>query len=257
VADINDFTVKRLDPGTGRLQARIATAAGPCGMAYGAGSIWVEDYTASAVTRIEVATNRTRTIKVGSSPYDVTFAAGAAWVTNYGDGTVTRIDAATNSTRTIEVGASPIGIAAAGGAIWVCASGSRELSRIDAVTYRVSTVDFGGSPSWTAADSDTVWIGDQGAGQIVRLDARSGRIVRRIDVGPTPNDGDVLDGGVWFPDKGGSLYRLDQRTDAVTGPFPLGAGNPFVVSGYRHRLWIADYGGTDTLVLDPALLPAG
>lgn len=257
VADINDATVQRLDPRTGRVLARISTAAGPCGMAYGAGSIWVEDYTASAVTRIDVATNRTRTIQVGSSPYDVTFAAAAAWVTNYGDGTVTRIDAATNLTRTIEVGASPVGIAAAGGAIWVSASGSNQLSRIDPVTYRVSTLAFGGSPSWTAADSDTVWIGDQGTGQIVRLDARSGRIVRRIDVGPTPNDGDVLDGGVWFPDKGGSLYRLDLRTDAVSGPFPLGAGNPFVVSGYDHRLWIADYGGTDTIVVDPALLPRG
>ena len=256
VADINDFTVKRLDPRTGRLLATIRTAAGPCGMAYGAGSISV-DYTASAVTRIDVATNRTSTIEVGSSPYDVTFAAGAAWVTNYGDGSVTRIDARTNKTRTIKVSATPVGIAAAGGALWVCDAGSRRLTRIDAATSRVSTVDFDGAPSWTAADSDTVWFGDQSAGQIVRLDARTGRIVRRVDVGPTPNDGDVLDGGVWFPDKDGSLYRLDQRTDAVTGPFPIPAGNPFVASGYDHRLWIADYAGTDTIVVDPALLPHG
>ena len=34
-------------------------------------------------------------------------------------------------------------------------------------------------------------------------------------------------------------------------------GNPFVVSGYGHLLWIADYGGTDTLVVDPRLLAAG
>jgi YVTN family beta-propeller protein len=226
-------------------------------MAYGAGSIWVEDYTASAVTRIDVASNRTKTIAVGSSPYDVTFAAGAAWVTNYGDSTVSRIDARTNRTRTIPVGSLPVGIAAAGGAIWVCDSGSRELSRIDETTAAVISVPFGGAPSWTAFDSDTVWIGDQGAGQVVRLDARTGRIVRRITVSPTPNDGDVFEGGVWFPDKAGALYRLDQRTDAVTGPFPLGAGNPFVVSGYAHRLWIADYGGTDTLEVNPVLLPLG
>jgi streptogramin lyase len=255
VADINDATVKRLDPATGRLLATITTAAGPCGMAYGAGSIWVEDYTASAVTRIDVATNRTSTIKVGSSPYDVTFAAGAAWVTNNSDGTVTRIEARTNKTHTIQVGATPAGIAAARGAIWVCDTGSSELTRIDAVTTRVTTIPFGGSPSWTAYDQDTVWIGDQRAGEIVRLDARSGRIVRRVKVGPTPNDGDVFDGGVWFPDKDGSLYRLDQRTDAVTGPFPTGAGNPFVLSGYDRRLWIADYAGTDTIVVDPALVP--
>ena len=73
--------------------------------------------------------------------------------------------------------------------------------------------------------------------------------MRRTKVGPTPNDG-----AVWFPVKAGSLYRLDQRTDAVTGPFALTAGNPFVVSGYDNRLWIADFGGSDTIVVDPTRL---
>ena len=84
-----------------------------------------------------------------------------------------------------------------------------------------------------------------------QTDARTATIVRRTKVGPTPNDGDVFDGAVWFPDKTGSLYRLDQRTDAVTGPFALAAGNPFVVSGYANRLWIADFGGTDTIARRP------
>jgi len=43
-------------------------------------------------------------------------------------------------------------------------------------------------------------------------------------------------------------------TDAVTGPFALTAGNPFVVSGYDNRLWIADFGGSDTIVVDPTRL---
>ena len=255
VADLNDSVVKRIDPDTGRILASFPTAAGPCGMAYGAGSVWIEDYTASAVTRIELASKRVSTIAVGNLPYDVTFAAGAAWVTNYGDGTVTRIDPASNRTRTITVGSQPIGIAAAAGAIWVSDSGSQQLSRIDEVTGRVTSVPFGGRPSWTAFDSDTVRISDQSTGQVVRLDARTGRIVHRIPVGSTPNDPDVLDGAVWIPDKSGALYRLDLLTDAVTGPYPVAAGNPFVVAGYHHRLWIADYGGTDTIEVNPALLP--
>src|SRR4051812_24959512 len=40
VADINDNVVKRLDPATGRVIATIATAAGPCGMTFGAGAVW-------------------------------------------------------------------------------------------------------------------------------------------------------------------------------------------------------------------------
>ena len=247
--------VVRLDPATGAVHARIKTDAGPCGMAYGAGSIWVENYTASSVTRIDVATNHTRTITVGASPYDVTFAGGAAWVTDYASNTVTRIDAATDHTRTINVGNSPVGIAPAAGAVWVANSGSNTLSRIDIGTDAVRTVSFGGSPQWTAYAGDTVWIGDQGSGEIARLDARAGRIVQRVKVGPTPNDGDVYEGSVWFPDKDGALYRLDEKTDTVRGPYALGAGDPFVVSGYAGRLWIADFGGTETFVVDPSKLP--
>jgi streptogramin lyase len=225
-------------------------------MAYGARSIWVENYTASTVTRINVATNASRSIKVGTSPYDVTFAGGAAWVTNYVDGTVTRIDARSDKPSTITVGDSPVGIAAAAGAVWVADSGSGKISRIDVTTRKVTTLAFRGSPFWTAADRNTVWIGDQSHGEVVQIEARRGVIVRRIKVGPTPNDGDAFAGKVWFPDKDGSLYRVDEKTGAVSGPFQLGAGNPFVVSGYARRLWVADFGGTDTFVVDPARLPA-
>jgi YVTN family beta-propeller protein len=224
-------------------------------MAYGAGSIWVEDYTGNAVTRIDVATGKTRDIAVGQSPYDVAFAAGAAWVTNNGDGTVTRIDARTNRTATIKVGNLPVGIAPAAGALWVADSADSAITRIDALTRKTRTVPFGGRPAWTAFAGHTVWIGDQAHGSVVEFDARTARIVRRSKVGATPNDGDAYLGAVWFPDKSGSLYRLDEHTHVVTGPFALGAGNPFVVDGYAGKLWVADYGGTDTLVVDPARLP--
>ena len=73
--------------------------------------------------------------------------------------------------------------------------------------------------------------------------------------GPTPNDGDVYAGYAWIPDKDSNLYRIDEHTNAVSPPIPLHAGNPFVLVGYRGRLWIADYGGTDTLVVDLDKLP--
>jgi hypothetical protein len=55
------------------------------------------------------------------------------------------------------------------------------------------------------------------------------------------------------PGSGGS--GTGEHTNAVAGPFRLGAVNPFVLSGYDDRLWVADYGGTETLVVDPAALP--
>ena len=256
VADFADTRVSRIDPVTDTITARVGTGAQPCGMASGAGSVWVENYGGNDVTRINVRTLRTRSYPVGASPYDITFAGGAAWTTNYGDGTVTRIDAATGQERTLRVGISPVGIAHASGAVWVANQGSGTMSRIDTATLKVTTIKLGGKPSWTAYSRSTVWVGDQAAGTVVRIDARAGSVGARVKVGSTPNDGDVGDGAVWFPDRNGGLYRIGEKSNAVTGPYPLQAGNPFTLSAYAGRLWIADFAGTDVIVVDPARLPA-
>jgi len=255
VADIVDARVDRIDPATGKITARIKTGLQPCGMAYGARSVWVENYGADTVTRIDVRTLRSRTYPVGASPYDVTFLAGAAWVTNYAASTVTRIDAATGRTRSITVGLSPEGIARAAGALWTANYGDGTVSRIDPSSLRVRTLTIGGSPAWTAYAGSTVWVGDQTAGTIVRINARTATIVARIKVGRTPNDGDVLGSSVWFPDKGGGLYRISRTSNRVSGPYPLHAADPFTLAAYDGRLWIANYGGTDVLVVSPAQLP--
>jgi streptogramin lyase len=139
----------------------------------------------------------------------------------------------------------------------VADSGSAEITRIDVRTDKTSSVSFPGAPAWTAWAGDRVWIGSSPDGNIVELDARTAKIVRTTKVGAALNDGDVLDGAVWFPAKGGALYRLDEHTNKLTGPFALGANNPFVAAGYGGKLWIADFGGTQTLVVDPQRLPGG
>jgi YVTN family beta-propeller protein len=255
VADISGNRVSRLDPKSGRVLAEVKTGASPCGMAYGAGSIWVEDYAAADVTRIMLPSLETKRYRVGNLPYDVAFAAGAAWVTNYGDDTVTRVDAATGRRTTVEVGSLPVGIAPSGGALWVGNSGDGTISRIDAATLKVTSIRSGGSPGWTAYDGRTVWVGDGSTGQVIRVDSRTGRIVARVDVGETPNDGDVYQGALWVPDADGSLYRVELATNTPTGPIRLGAANPFVADGFDGRLWIADFKGTETFVVDLAELP--
>ncbi len=223
-------------------------------MAYGAQSIWVEDYGAADVTRIRLPSLSTRRYPVGKLPYDVAFANGAAWVTNYGDNTVTRVDAATGRRTTIDVGASPVGIAPSAGALWVANQGDGTVSRVDDKTLHVTTIRSGGTPGWTAYDAHNVWVGDASKGQVIRIDSTTGRIVARVTVGPMPNDGDVYRGYVWVPDAVDGLYRVDIATNEVAGPFRLGASDPFVADGFDGRLWIADFKGTDTYVVDVTAL---
>jgi YVTN family beta-propeller protein len=226
-------------------------------MAWGAGSVWVENYGSNTVTRITPGTLATRSYAVGAAPYDVTFAAGAAWATNWADGTVTRVSAATGKTRTITVGSSPEGIAPAGRAVWVANNASGTVSRIDTRTLKVTTLRTGGKPAWTAYHGGTVWVGDQAAGTVLTISATTGKITGRARVGAQPNDGDVLGGAAWFPDTDGSLYRVSADGRTVAGPWKLPAANPFTLAAYDGRLWIANFGGTDVLVVNPARLPGG
>jgi YVTN family beta-propeller protein len=257
VADFSSGRVDRLDPATGRVTGHATAGVQPCGMAWGAGSVWVENYGSNTVTRITPGTLAARSYAVGAAPYDVTFAAGAAWATNWADGTVTRVSAATGKTRTITVGSSPEGIAPAGGAVWVANTASGTVSRIDIRTLKVTTLRTGGKPAWTAYHGGTVWVGDQAAGTVLTISAATGKITGRARVGAQPNDGDVLGGAAWFPDAHGSLYRVSADGRTVAGPWKLPAANPFTLAAYDGRLWVANFGGTNVLVVNPARLPGG
>lgn len=119
----------------------------------------------------------------------------------------------------------------------------------------MTTIRSGGSPGWTAYDAHAVWVGDAAQGELIRIDSATGKIVARVSVGPTPNDGDVYRGSLWVPDAVNGLYRVDIATNAVSGPFRLGAENSFVADGFGGRIWIADPKGTETFVVDQTALP--
>jgi hypothetical protein len=57
------------------------------------------------------------------------------------------------------------------------------------------------APARVRVTSTRLRVGDQAAGAVVRIDARTGKVTDRVKVGAIPNDGDVLDGAAWFPDR--------------------------------------------------------
>ncbi len=251
VSDYGNDDLVAVDPDTLHVGRSIEVGSMPCGLAYGAGSIWVEDYGSGQVTRVAASTMRVQhTYRVGPSPYDVTFAAGAAWVSNYGDGTVSRIDAGTGRVTSVPVGGTPIGIAASGGLVW--AGIGIGIVAIDPGTGRVvHRLRTPGAAGWTAYAGDRVWVNV--GHQVWELDGRTGRVVARHRAGPQPEDGSVVGGVTWVPDADGSLRRYGDRVSSA--PVPSGVGNPFVLAGYRGRVWVVDFTGTDVVRIDPSRVP--
>src|SRR5919107_3545728 len=48
----------KIDPRTNKVVARTAIGSGSCGLGYGAGSMWIEDTSSSTVSRVSVATGK-------------------------------------------------------------------------------------------------------------------------------------------------------------------------------------------------------
>jgi branched-chain amino acid transport system substrate-binding protein len=121
-------TVLRIDPGTGKVTARIAIVASrdtqspyPIAVAVALRSVWVLNATAATVTRIDpVHAGVTTTIPLGIErvPRRIAVGAGAAWVAN-ADGTLARIDPATNALTTTSIAPSLYDVAVGPRGVWV------------------------------------------------------------------------------------------------------------------------------------------
>ena len=114
-------TLSRVNPRTNKVTKTGRLGAQPCGIAAGAGSLWIDGYGTSRVERVNRKTLKVvKRIKVGINVWDVAFAFGSAWATNNYDGSVARINPATNRiVKTIKTGAQPTNFGIGKDAIWV------------------------------------------------------------------------------------------------------------------------------------------
>src|SRR3954471_18507922 len=164
-----DFSVSRIDPGTGEIAGRAGTldteavAAGPegvwsrdgqgrlerldregqridiragslAGLAVGEGAVWVNAPYEGKLWRVDSEPELVaRPIDVGAGAGAVAVGEDAVWVANALRGTVSRVDPRTNRvTATIAVGGTPRRLVAAAGRIWVTVAGSpQEQSAVE------------------------------------------------------------------------------------------------------------------------------
>ena len=101
--------------------ARILLDGGGAGVALGAGAVWVPNPQDDMLSRVDPGRGKVvARIPVGHDPVAIAFGDGSVWVANYEGGTVSRVDPATNRVvATIRVGAHPNHIAAGEGGVWV------------------------------------------------------------------------------------------------------------------------------------------
>lgn len=221
-----DDAVAVVDPGAGRVLAKIAVPRGPHGL---------------------VITPDGRKVYVSSD----------------GDSTVSVIDTATDRVaRTIDVGPNPHGLAISrdGRAVLVSAFGANEALVVDTagdvITARVPVPQPHNAAF--SPDGRTAYVGSQkqGATAVVVLDLVEKKEIGRIALDKTPRALDVSPDGAWlyFTVAGDNAVQVyDTKTRQLAGTIPVGASPHIAVFTNDGRASLAvSQGPSELTVIDPA-----
>jgi DNA-binding beta-propeller fold protein YncE len=223
-----------------------------------------------AASPLEVHPRITAEVPVGQFPQEIAVGEGGVWVTvNQADPPehwyVARIDPATNQvTDEIEV-REVLDVAAGSGAVWATTydrsfgwgivqidPGSRSVVRTIPLNC-----DPQCAPTQIAVADEAVWVtastGYPERGLVIRIDPAAGQVVDRIEVPGDPRDLVAGQNGVWVFSLthwtsccvgGGTLYRIDPATNAVTAnlldgriPPASGVSTPPVLAAGHGFVW--------------------
>ena len=205
-------------------------------MVVAAGSLWVADCADRTVDRIDLGTARiTATVATGIARPDgelnVVAGAGSIWVASDAAGVVARIDPATNRvTATVAVDPETSYLAFGFGALWAVSSAQHSLQRIDPATNVVTAkTSLGRQPGFLAAGEGSVWVQEQGDGTLARIDPVNGAVTGRVKIGADLLYGDIDTGGgaVWVRTTADQIYvMVDPKSLAVIARVgkPSGSG---------------------------------
>lgn len=242
--------VTRVDPATGSIGARtpfqLATLGVVHDVAVGLGVLVVTDAvahgpaTTGAISRIDPATGRLRTVElpVNGLPTALAIGAGGIWET-FGSGTLLRIDPRTFRVRDrFDLGGSLDALAVTDDAVWVGDSLASTVRRIDPRTGATSEpVHLGGGVDGLAAEGDLVWVLEAGAGTVTPVDATTGG-GQPIRVGDGPTDIVSAFDAIWVCDEGGVVWRIDPVTNERT-EIEVGAPLVALAADRQHgTLWV-------------------
>jgi DNA-binding beta-propeller fold protein YncE len=164
--------VALLDPPTGEMTRRITVDAAPYDLVEHDGELWIIDFEANRLTRLNRRTEEVVATIPVRAPTDVIAAEGSIWTTVHvgrserrqpiegNGGQIARIDPATNTVSAlIDVGPRPYFLAAGFGAVWTGNATGGSVSRIDAATNAVTTIPIGDDGAFDIeVVGDSVWV---------------------------------------------------------------------------------------------------
>lgn len=148
----------------------------PSGILYDGTSIWVTDFTAGTLLRLNVSGSITQTVSVGASPIAPVFDGANIWVPNQGSNSVTVVQATTGAiVATIIADATnqlsaPVSASFDGERVLVTNFGGASVSVFKAADLSfIVNVPVGASPRFACSDGINFWIPQLGSANLLRF----------------------------------------------------------------------------------------
>jgi streptogramin lyase len=193
--------------------------------------------------------------------------AGALWVPNFTAGVIERIDGTTGETTRVEISRPgeaidgvPITLAADDSAVWASDNVANELVRIDPVTFevvaRIPLGDLTQFPAWIeamAVGEGAVWVILNDQEVVVRIDPASNTVAAIIDA---PGAKTIVAGlgAVWVQNIWtAEILRIDPATNEIVASIPTGENQVNIMSlAIGSSLWVEGTAGSGVVhQIDP------
>jgi len=251
-------------------------------IAIGHGALWVTDYDANSLTRIDPTTARTTgSVSVGAGPHSIAATEDAIWVANHNDDSIMRIDPTTLTvTASAATAIGPHQILSHGSDLWLVSDASCTIRRIDPASGAPigEALSFGSvrrsisgrrerlwgvlgqrvepctdlSVSIAAADEGTLYVFERFAGTLRRIGAAPGAkpVSTRAEIGGFL----VASGNLWGVDDldlAGKVYRIDVASGKTLATIEAErvSGTPVIAGGL---IWVARQRGNSVIRIDPS-----
>jgi DNA-binding beta-propeller fold protein YncE len=281
------FLVSATSAAAPTLVAKIPVAqyAAPCAAASSGRFVWVSEYGAPYLVKIDPATNKVvRKTEIGSGSCGLGYGAGSLWIEDTSSSTVSRVSAATGRrVKAIPVGIQPYDTTFVFGSAWTTAYGQGELERIDPTRNRVvsrwklpqatgvvgafgsvwatgidgvirvdpashkvvARIAIAGGAGWTAASSDAVWVTT--ASGVARIDPQSNAVAADVALpgAPALGDPDVVGGLLWVPQIRRNSIALVDPSSNAIVQTVKAGIGPFVVTAIHGEAWVPSWKGRD------------
>lgn len=243
----------RLDPSSGRIQARIRLAGYMRGVTAFAGSVWLAaarplsgTQSEGVVIRFDPSTGRAvAVVRTGTWPAALAGGDGGIWAVNsapfFKRGSLVRIDTATNRVdgRPVRLGPAPSGVAVGAGSVWVGDAIEGTVRRVDPARRRVTaTIRVGSEPYALVFADRSLWVTNADDRTVMRIDAATNRVVATVRVGRNPYGIAAGTRSLWVANLAdGTVSQIDSITGRVARTVRTG-GDPVAVAVAGVAVWV-------------------